>query len=72
MTHENRRQDVILKFYRWAAQARRIADAANTTAAERTDFLAIERAWLLLARSYGSEAMPKDPLSAVRRLKRLR
>jgi hypothetical protein len=37
--------------YRRAAEARRMAEAAGATWAERADLLEVERRWLALARS---------------------
>jgi hypothetical protein len=51
---EQFRSDAIQDCYRRAAEARRIAVvAANSDT--RSDFLAIERRWLSLARSFESE-----------------
>jgi hypothetical protein len=44
----------VLECYRRAAEARQIADAAATSA-EKADLLEVERGWLSLARSYGSQ-----------------
>jgi hypothetical protein len=48
--------------YRRAVEARRMADVAATSA-ERADLLEVERGWLSLARSYGSqeEYVPPRP-----------
>jgi hypothetical protein len=44
----------VLECYRRSAEARRMADAAATSA-EKTDLLEVERGWLALAPSYGSQ-----------------
>ena len=52
------RSGAILEFYRRAAEARRMADRATNRPAKE-DFLAIERRWLSLARSYAARAAPR-------------
>jgi hypothetical protein len=51
---EQFRSDAIQDCYRRAAEARRIADVA-TSSATKSDFLAFERRWLSLARGFESE-----------------
>jgi hypothetical protein len=48
------KSDAIQDCYRRAAEARRIADVA-TNSDTKSDFLAFERRWLSLARSFESE-----------------
>ena len=50
------RSGVILECYRRAAEARHMADHATDRSA-KADFLAIEKRWLSLARSYEAETV---------------
>jgi len=59
------RSGVIREFYRRAAEARRMADRATERSA-KADFLAIEKRWLSLARSYEAETVRAAPRRAPR------
>jgi hypothetical protein len=51
--------DAIAEYYRRASEARRMAETA-TDPIERTDFLAIERRWLSLARDHASASEDQE------------
>jgi hypothetical protein len=59
------RSGAVLEFYRRAAYARRMADAATNRLA-KADFLAIEKRWLSLARSSEAETIRSPPRRAPR------
>jgi len=59
------RSGAIRECYRRAAEARRMADRATTRLAKK-DFLAVEKRWLSLARSYEAETVSAPPRRAPR------
>jgi hypothetical protein len=52
---ESFESETVQECYRRAKEARRIAEAPETTRAEKADFLEVERRWLSLARSLPKE-----------------